>query len=80
MNKKTRLYQENYQPDEFNMVYVLQKPRILTYLAFVLCPPYGLWRLFKSPTSELFRSSEKVVWTLIETVYISQLIQWLFLT
>ena len=48
---------------ELQMTDVFSKSRIITYLWIVICPPYGLFRVW-SPSSE-FRRPEKWVWTMI---------------
>jgi len=48
---------------ELQVTDVFSKGRIITYMWIVLCPPYGLFRVW-NPSSE-FRRPEKWVWTMI---------------
>ena len=57
----------NSQDNGYSILEVFTKWRLITYVAVVFLPPYGLYRVWSKEST--FRKSEKVTWTFMIVVY-----------
>lgn len=60
-------------PRTGSMLERFTKWRLITYVCFILLPPYGLYRMWSKEST--FVLPEKVVWTFMMIVYMFQLLK-----